>query len=276
MDRLIPLIILLVVGCTNPHTTSYILDTNPQGATVICDGQDTGYAPIVFNVTKNSDLVGEDRAFNEEDIAKIIEAEKIKRGELKVGENRAFTDEETKKAMIKVDVNKIVFGTLKVGEAKIFTDEEVKAVMEAIKIVDGELDIGEYTASVSAEEMQVAIRFVKEAKENTGSKCTAYWSSGVSEKYPYPIPFSYAGGRFLYTIQRPEGAGYTQDAEFALKVKELKQNQQTAELNALIAISGVKAQQQAAQAQERSARAQERQNNKSTSCYTNFGITTCY
>ena len=288
INRLIPLIILLVVGCATPrefiHTTSFVFDTNPQGATVICDGQDAGYAPIVFYRSKNSDLIGENRPLKDEEIAEEIEITKIQNGELKVGETKVLTDEQVEYLIYRIEVEKIVYGELKVGENTVLTDSLVKGLIEATKIVDGELDIGEYTASINAEEMQTAIQLVKKIKEEKGSTCTAYWSSGVSKKYPSTPPYNYAGnGKFIYTLQRPEGAGYSQDAEFALKVKQLKQDQQTANQNASIAISAVQAQQRAAQAQERAASVQERaatsqayQNNKSTSCYTNFGITTCY
>ncbi len=271
MNRIIPLIILLVVGCTPAyiHTTRHVLDTNPQGATIICDGRDAGYAPIVFNTIKNIDFIGENRAFTEEDIAKIMEVEKINQGKLKLGENIALTDEEAISWIRWAEVAKIMNGELNVGETTFLTNEQVKAVMEATKIVDGELSIGEYTASIDAKEMHDTIQLVKEIEEYN-STCTAYWSSGVSKKYPSVISYTYAGnGKIIHTLQRPEGEGYSQDAEFALKIKQLQQSQQTAELNALIAIRSAKA-------QERSARAQEYQNTKSTTCTTTLGITRCY
>ncbi len=271
INRIIPLIILLVAGCAPAftHTTSHVLDTNPQGATVICDGQDTGYAPIVFHRSENSDIVGKNRALNEEDIKKIMEVAKIRQGTLKVGENKALTDKDTIQAIRTAESRKIVHGELKLGENTIVSDEFVKGLIEATKIVDGELKPEEATVLTDAKTMQVLIQLVKKIKAET-SICTAYWSSGVSKKYPSSIPFIYAGnGTLIYTLQRPEGAGYTQDAEFALKIKQLQQSQQTAELNALIAI-------RSAEAQERSARAQEYQNTKSTTCTTTLGITRCY
>ncbi len=281
INRIIPLIILLVAGCAPAprefiHTTSQVLDTNPQGATVICDGQDAGYAPVVFHRAKNSDLVGENRAFTKEDIAKIMEVEKIRQGTLKVGENIAFTDKETTDAIRWVEAIKVIYGELNVGENTMVSDEFVKGLIEATKIIDGELKPEEATVLTDAETMQDAIQAVKEIKETT-SICTAYWSSGVSKKYPSSIPFIYAGnGTLIYTLQRPDGKGYSQDAEFALKIKQLKQDQQIANQNASIAISAAQAQQRAAKAQERAAAAQEYQNTKSTTCTTTLGITTCY
>ncbi len=271
INRIIPLIILLVVGCAPAyiHTTRSIIDTNPQGATVICGGQDKGYAPTNFSHVKNIDALGVNRALNEKEIAKLIEYKKIAQGTLKVGENIVLTDEETIQEIRTAEAKKIIYGELKVGENTFFSDETVADIVEATKIVDGTLKVNKHTNPAEEEIRQVAIKLVKNVKESS-SICTAYWSSGVSKKYPSSIPFTYIGnGTFIYTLQRPEGDGYTQDAEFALKIKQLQQNQQTAELNALIAI-------RSAEAQERSARAQERQNTKSTTCYTNLGITTCY
>ncbi len=101
INRIIPLIILLVAGCatqtayTPTYQTSLILDTNPQGATVICNDQDYGYSPVITSRTKNTDFVGENRPLTDKDIAQTLEYFKILRGELKVGENKALTDEAT-------------------------------------------------------------------------------------------------------------------------------------------------------------------------------------
>ncbi len=251
MNRIIPLIILLVVGCATPreitYTTSFILDTNPKGATVICDGTDVGYSPVKWR-KKNIDIFGKNRAFIEQDIASVQGTA----GEIWWGE-----------------AGNVILGDVKIGESTILTDKEVKRIMEAIKIVDGELDFSEYTASIDAESMQAVIEWVKKVRENPNT-CTAYWSSGVSKRYPYYKPYKYAGSEnFIYTLQRPEGAGYSQDAEFALKIKQLEQNKQTAELNALIGLRSV-------QAQERAAVAQAFQSIKSTTCTTTLGITRCY
>ena len=205
MNRIIPLIILLVVGCATPKTEyqhiykiRFIHDTTPQGASFICNGQDAGYTPNV-SLWNNIDLLGENRAFTEEEITKITQG--------------------------------------------------------------NEYDV-----------------YPKDVYERSDSvPCSAHWSSGVTKEYPVDIPYTYVGnGVFIYTLQRPKGAGYAQDAEFALKVQQLKQAQQTANQNASIAISAVQAQQRAAAAQERAAAAQAFQNTKSTTCYTNLGITTCY
>ena len=198
INRIIPLIILLVVGCAPTYTTRYVYDTNPQGASFICNGENYGYTPKVY-VWNNIDLLGENRPLTEEEITKITQGK--------------------------------------------ISDLYTKDIFDRSK----------------------------------KASCGVHWSSGVSKKYPFPVPFnSSANGTFSYTLQRPEGAGYTQDAEFALKVKQFKQDQNEAKLNALIAISATQAKNRAAAAQERAAKAQERQNDKSTTCYTNDGITRCY
>ena len=220
INRFIPLIILLVAGCATPRevnqVTYFTLDTNPQGATVICDGEDMGYTPT----TLPTFAIGENGTLTDEEVAKFIEYTEIAQGLLKVGENKYHTNEETLE-IIEKQKNRVKSGL---------------------------------------------------------SDCTAYWSSGVSKKFPpHPLLYKYVGNEtFIYTLQRPEGEGYTQDAEFALKVKQLNQDQNNADRNASIAISAVQAQNRAAQAQERGATAQERQNTKSTTCTTTFGVTTCY
>ncbi len=279
INRFIPLIILLVAGCeTATHTTTFILDTNPQGATVICDDRDADYSPMEYGGDTNANIFGSNRAITEKDIAKITELTKIKRGELKVGENKALADKDAIREMRWVEATKIVHGELKFGENVVLTDKEVVVFTEAKKIIDGELDFGEYTASIDAEERQEAIQFIQAIKDDDKRfRCTAYWSSGVSKEYPSAPAFRYFGnGYFTYILQRPDGDGYTQDAEFALKIKRLQQqekqnalNSQNARLNALIAHRAV-------QSQERAARAQEYQNNKPITCHTSFGTTTCY
>lgn len=59
------------------------------------------------------------------------------------------------------------------------------------------------------------------------SNCKATWVSGASQSYPYNLAVYKSGGT-LITLPRPNVAGYSQDAEFALKVKNMKANQQAA------------------------------------------------
>ena len=298
INRIIPLIILLVVGCAPAftHTTSYVLNTNPQGATIVCDGTDRGYSPIISK-RKNIDLIGENRAPTDEETKEAIQNTFAVHSALMFDKNIDLTAEADKGVAHSIEqikkgleLMKIINGELKIGENKFYTDEAVMKIikaghkagdketidiekwLETVKITRGEVKVGE-SKIFTDEEILTIIEQVKDIKNNYYiGDCTAYWSSGVSKKYPYSFapPYKYAGnGIFIYTLQRPEGEGYSQDAEFALKVQQLKQNQQTAEINALIAIRST-------EAQERSARAQERQNTKSTTCYTNLGITTCY
>jgi len=59
------------------------------------------------------------------------------------------------------------------------------------------------------------------------SNCKATWVSGASQSYPYNLNVYESGGT-LITLPRPNVAGYSQDAEFALKVKNMKANEQAA------------------------------------------------
>jgi len=59
-------------------------------------------------------------------------------------------------------------------------------------------------------------------------------------------------------LDRPSGDGYSQDAGYALQLRQTE------------------AAEAAASAARKSAREAKRQNNKTTTCYTNYGITQCY
>jgi len=59
------------------------------------------------------------------------------------------------------------------------------------------------------------------------SNCKATWVSGTSQSYPYNLNVYETGGTSII-LPRPNVAGYSQDAEFALKVKNMKANQQSA------------------------------------------------
>ncbi len=59
------------------------------------------------------------------------------------------------------------------------------------------------------------------------SNCKAVWSSGASRQYPYNLQVFESGGSKI-ALPRPNVEGYSQDAEFALKVKNLRANQQAA------------------------------------------------
>lgn len=59
------------------------------------------------------------------------------------------------------------------------------------------------------------------------SNCSAVWSSGASGQYPYYLQVYESGGSKI-TLPRPNVAGYSQDAEFALKVQNLRANQKAA------------------------------------------------
>jgi hypothetical protein len=57
------------------------------------------------------------------------------------------------------------------------------------------------------------------------SSCSARWSSGVSANYPERLTVFPQGSTHI-NLPRPDSPGYTQDAEFALKVKELESSSQ--------------------------------------------------
>ena len=87
--------------------------------------------------------------------------------------------------------------------------------------------------------------------------CSANWISGASEDYPSRLRIFPSGGTEI-SVTRPSGGGYAQDAGYALQLRQTE------------------AAESAAAAARDSAYEAQRQNNKTTTCYTSFGITTCY
>jgi len=98
---------------------------------------------------------------------------------------------------------------------------------------------------------------------NLGS-CSANWVSGARQNYGVVPVAQYPDG-VRQTLPRPNIEGYPLDAEFALKVQNMKYQKRQAE-----------AAENAASAARDSANSAQRQNNKTTTCYTNYGVTTCY
>ena len=88
--------------------------------------------------------------------------------------------------------------------------------------------------------------------------CTAIWSSGARKDYSNTWDLNKFPDGVMQTLQRPNTEGYSQDAEFALKVKQMQYQKRQAE------------------AAEASAYEAERNNNKTTTCITNYGHTTCF
>lgn len=88
--------------------------------------------------------------------------------------------------------------------------------------------------------------------------CRAQWSSGASGDYSRFFSITEYPQGVMQTLQRPNEPGYEQDAEFALKVQQLQYQRQQAE------------------AAEKAANQQQFINNRTTTCYTNYGITRCY
>ena len=60
------------------------------------------------------------------------------------------------------------------------------------------------------------------------SSCSANWSSGARESYG-TVPIHQFPNGVQQTLQRPAGPGFQQDAEFALKVKQLEVQRQSAQ-----------------------------------------------
>lgn len=95
------------------------------------------------------------------------------------------------------------------------------------------------------------------------SNCSANWSSGARQNYPSNLTIYPQGGTNI-ALPRPNVPGYSQDAEFALRVQNMKAQKNQAE-----------AAQRQASAAQRQANETQRQNNKPITCTTLYGVTTC-
>jgi hypothetical protein len=90
----------------------------------------------------------------------------------------------------------------------------------------------------------------KEAGYFNPSQCYAKWSSGVQENFNIRVDIDKWPDGVMYTIQRPEGGDYAQDANFALNVQNMKNQQQAQEamqwqaLNQSIQLQNMQTQQQ--------------------------------
>ena len=98
---------------------------------------------------------------------------------------------------------------------------------------------------------------VKKRSTINVSDCSANWVSGARKSYPSNLTVFPQGGTII-SVDRPSGDGYAQDAGYALQLRQTE------------------AAESAASAARDSAYEAQRQNNKTTTCYTNYGITTCY
>lgn len=67
-----------------------------------------------------------------------------------------------------------------------------------------------------------------ENNKRTGSMktvpCTAVWSSGARKYFSTAWDLNEFPEGVMQTLKRPNGEGYTQDAEFALKVEQMKKS----------------------------------------------------
>lgn len=71
----------------------------------------------------------------------------------------------------------------------------------------------------------------KEVKERTTlslGACSANWISGAHKSYG-TVPLAQYPDGVRQTLQRPSGTGYSQDAEFALKFQQMRQQQRQAQ-----------------------------------------------
>ena len=110
-----------------------------------------------------------------------------------------------------------------------------------------------YTPTTLYYELQ---RHNKESGTINPVPCYAQWSSGVSEQYSRSFSITKFPDGVMQTLQRPSGAGYQQDVEFALKVRQMKAAESTAYQ-----------QQRAAEAAERQNFNYQQQNNSNKNCY---------
>ncbi len=62
---------------------------------------------------------------------------------------------------------------------------------------------------------------VKKQETINVSDCSANWVSGARKSYPSNLKVFPQGGTII-SLDRPRGDGYSQDAEFALKVQQMK------------------------------------------------------
>jgi hypothetical protein len=88
--------------------------------------------------------------------------------------------------------------------------------------------------------------------------CTAIWSSGARKNYSNTWDLNKFPDGVTQTLERPNIEGYSQDAGFALQLRQTE------------------AAESAAAAARESALEAQRQNNKTTTCYKNYVVTTCY
>jgi hypothetical protein len=97
--------------------------------------------------------------------------------------------------------------------------------------------------------------------------CRAIWSSGVTKDFGNTWDLNEFPNGVMQTLQRPSGEGYSQDAEFALKIQNMKSQRRAAE-----------AAEDAAEAAEDAAKAAKDaayQLSQPVSCFSYAGITTC-
>jgi hypothetical protein len=114
-------------------------------------------------------------------------------------------------------------------------------------------------------------REIKQLEKVDLSACSANWISGARSNYGIFSPRQFPNG-VMQTVQRPNVRGLQQDAEFALKV----QTMQAAQQQAAAAQRQATAAEYQAMAAQQQATQQMLQSLKPTTCFTNYGMTTCY
>jgi hypothetical protein len=95
--------------------------------------------------------------------------------------------------------------------------------------------------------------------------CRAIWSSGVTKDFSNTWDLNEFPNGVIQTLRRPSGEGYSQDAEFALKIQNMESQRRAA-----------KAAEDAARAAEDAAYERSRPKiQQPISCFSYAGITTC-
>jgi hypothetical protein len=108
------------------------------------------------------------------------------------------------------------------------------------------------------------------------STCSAQWASGATTKYQgsasgQAILQAFPDGAEI-TVQRPNAPGLAHDNQFALQVQQMRMQEAAMERQT----AAMQAQAAAAQQQAASALTQALTANRPRTCFTNYGMTTCY
>lgn len=247
----------LLSGCSYKIT----YNTEPTGASIICDDVNKGYSPVTLNYSLSEENKGAGimntvpctaiwSSGTRKEFTSTWDLKKFPNGVMQTLQhprNRFYAEDAE--------------FSFRVAKLKNYYSITFDSNPQGATLICGGKNRG-YTPKT--------IRYNSSMRKHATidiSYCSAHWVSGVSKEYSEINTFT--NGGTLVTLQRPKGEGFSQDAEFAFKVKSMqiqrRQAQQTLEY-----------QKRQAQAAEDSAYEAKRRNNKVTNCYTLYGQTTCY